>query len=91
MNLVGHGLNEMAQEVARHPARGPLVQLDEGELGRAVDGDEQVEPPFRRVDLRRIDVEIAERVGLEAGPLGLVAVDFWQSADAVALQATVQR
>ncbi len=36
-------------------------------------------------------MEIAERVGLEAGPLGLVAVDFWQSADAVALQATVQR
>ena len=67
------------------------MQLDEGEFGRAVDGDEQVEPPFRRVDLSQIDVEVAERVGLEARPLGLVAVDLRQSADAVALQAAMQR
>ena len=49
------------------------MELNEGEFGRAVDGDEQVEPPFRRVDLGQIDVEVAERVGLEARPLGLVA------------------
>ena len=42
------------------------MQFDEGKLGRAVDGDEQVEPAFRRVNLGQIDVEVAQRVGLEA-------------------------
>ena len=40
MHLVGHGLDEMPEEVARDPPRCLLVKLDEGELGRAVDGDE---------------------------------------------------
>ena len=31
------------------------MQLDEGELGRAVDGDAQVEAPFRCADLGQID------------------------------------
>lgn len=75
----------MPEEVACDPPSRLLVQLDEGELGRTVDGDEQVEPPFRRVDLGQIDVEVAERVGLEARPLGLVAVDLRQSADPVRL------
>ncbi len=81
----------MPEEVACDPPCRLLVQLDEGELGRTVDGNEQVEPPFRRVDLGQIDVEVAERVGLEARPLGLVAIDLRQSADPVALQATMQR
>ena len=88
---VGHGLDEMPEEIARDPPRRSSMELDEGELGRAVDGDEQVEPPFRRVNLGQIDVEVAERVSLEARPLGFVAADLRQSADAVALQAAVQR
>ena len=67
------------------------MELNEGELGRAVDGDEQVEPPFRRVDLSQIDVKVAERIGLEARAFGLVAVDFRQPADAVALEAAMKR
>ena len=81
----------MAEEVTRNPPCRSSMELNEGKLGRAVDGDEQVEPSFRRVDLSQIDVEVAERIGLEAGPLGLVAVDLRQSADAVALQAAMQR
>jgi hypothetical protein len=33
----------VAEEVARHTPRRLLVQLDEGELGRAVDGHEEVQ------------------------------------------------
>ena len=42
------------------------------------------------MNLSQIDVEVAERVGLEARPLGLVTVDLRQSADTVALQAAMQ-
>ncbi len=61
-----YGIERELQEIARDPPRRLLMQLDEGELGRAIDGDEQVEPALRRVDLGQIDVEVAERVGFEA-------------------------
>ena len=91
VHLVGHGLDKVPEEVACDPPRGSSMELNEGELGRAVDGDEQVEPPFRRVDLSQIDVKVAERIGLEARAFGLVAVDFRQPADAVALEAAMKR
>ena len=50
VHLEMHDLDEIAEEVARDPPRGLLVQLQEGELGRAVNGDEQVEPAFPRVN-----------------------------------------
>ncbi|KQU31932.1 hypothetical protein ASG63_15645 [Methylobacterium sp. Leaf94] len=65
MHLVRHRIDEMAEEVTRNPPRYLLMQFHEGELGRAVDGDEQVEPPFRRVDLSQIDVEVAGWVVFE--------------------------
>jgi hypothetical protein len=43
------------------------------------------------VDLGDVDVEEADRVGLEAGALGLVLPDVGQPGDAVALQGAVQR
>lgn len=50
---VGHGLNEMPEEVACDPPRGSFMELKEGKLSRAVDDDEQLEPSFRRVDSAR--------------------------------------
>jgi hypothetical protein len=41
------------------------VQFHEGELGGAVDGDKQVKFAFSRLNLSNINVEVAERVGLE--------------------------
>ena len=43
MNPVGRGGGEVTKEVARDPAGDLLMQLHEGELGRAVDRDEQGE------------------------------------------------
>ena len=42
MNLVGQRGGEVPQEVGGYPAGRLLVQLDEGELGGAVDRDEEV-------------------------------------------------
>ena len=70
-HLVRHGLDEMAEEVTCDLLRCRLMELNEGELGRAVCGNEQLEPPFRRVNLGQIDVEVAERVGLKREHLSL--------------------
>jgi len=57
----------------------------------AADGDEQVEAALLGTHLGNIQVKEADRVGLEAGALGLRAVCFRQASNAVALQAAVQR
>lgn len=90
VDLIGNGLGEVTQEVACDaPGRLP-VQLDEGELGRPVDGDQQVKPAFGRLHLGDVDMEEADRVDLELLLRGLFAVDVGQAPDAVALQAAVQ-
>lgn len=61
----------MPENGIRNTPGGLLVQLHEGELGRAINGDEQLEPPFFRVSFRQIDVEVAERVALKRDRLGL--------------------
>jgi hypothetical protein len=44
VDLVGHGLHHSVQEVSRDPRFGLLMEFGEGELGCAVNGNEQVEP-----------------------------------------------
>ncbi len=67
------------------------MQLREGELGCAINGHKQVEPAFFCVHLGDIDVEVADRVAPELLLGGLVAGHLGQAADAMALQAAVQR
>ena len=67
------------------------MQFDVGKLGGAVDRHEHVELSLFGPHLCDVDVEEADRVGLEL-LLGLfLAVDVWQPADAVTLIAPVQR
>jgi hypothetical protein len=44
-------------------------ELSDRELGGAVDGDEEIELALRRLHLGDVDVEEADRIGLEL-PLG---------------------
>jgi hypothetical protein len=88
---VRYGRGEVAQEVASDPASGFLVQLYKGELGGSVDGDQQVELSLLGSHLSEIDVEVADWIRLELLPRWLVPIDLGQSADAMALEATVQR
>ena len=91
MDLVGDGFDQPLEEVARRALFGLPMKLDESELARPVDGHEHVEPAFGGPHLGKIDVEEADRVGLELGLGGRLAFDFGQAADAVTLQAAVQR
>src|ERR1700678_380968 len=86
MDLVGDGGDQAAQEVSGSLARHLLVHLDEGELRRSVDGDDEVELALRGSNLGDVDMEIADRIGLEFAFGGGFAFDLRQPGDPMALQ-----
>ena len=65
MDLVRDDGDQAAQEVPGGAARHLLMQLDEGELRRSVDGDDEVELALRGSNLGEVDMKIADRIGLE--------------------------
>ena len=68
-----------------------LVQLDEGEVGNPVDGDQEMKPALRGLDLGDVDVDVAERVGLELAFASGGPLHVGQPGDAMPLQAAVRR
>ena len=80
----------VAQVYSGDGGGGLLMQFDEGELRGAVDGDEHVQLALLGPHLGDVDVEVADRIGLELLLRRLVAFDIGQAADAVALQTAVQ-
>ncbi len=90
MDPVGDGRDQAQQELPGDGRGGLFVQFDEGEFGRAVDGDEHVQLALNGANLGDIDVEVTNRVALELPLCRLVAFNIRQPADAVPLQATVQ-
>jgi hypothetical protein len=83
MDLVGDRFDEVQQEVGRDPPCGLLVQLGEGELRGPIDGDEEIEPALRGAYFGDVDVEVADRVGLELALYALAVLDVRESRDAV--------
>jgi hypothetical protein len=69
----------------------PLYQLHEGEFPFPINGHEQVELALGGLNLGDVDMEEADRVGLEPLLQLLVALDLRQSTDAVTLKASMQR
>ncbi len=90
VDLIRDGNDEAAQEVRRGAARHLLVHLDEGELRRSVDCDEQVELALRGSNLGDVDMKIADRIGLEFSFGRGFAFDLRQPGDPVALQTSVK-
>jgi hypothetical protein len=91
VDLVGHGLDQFAQELGRFHLACAFHETSKGELAGAVDSYEQPQLAFFRPHLGDVDVKVADWVGLEALLLRLVALHRRQAADAVPLQAAVQR
>jgi hypothetical protein len=90
VDLVGNGGDQAAQEVPCGEARHLLMQLDKGELRRSVDGDDEVELALRSSNLGDVDMEIADRIGLEFASGGGFAFDLRQPGDPIALQTPVK-
>ena len=60
MDLVRDGGDQAAKEAARGASRHLLVQLDEGELRRWVDGDDEIEFALRGSSFGDVDMELAD-------------------------------
>lgn len=90
VDFVGNRRDEVAQELGCDHLGGPLLQFDIGELARLIDGHEELQLAFSRLHLGDVDVEVADRIGLELLLGWFVAFDFRQAGNAVALQATMQ-
>ena len=91
VDLVGHGCNQGDQKGRCRHAACLFDQLGEGELGGAIDRDEEVKLALGRSNFCDVYVEVADRVAFElaAARLGAV-VDLRQAADPVTLKAAVQ-
>src|SRR5665213_1371517 len=90
VDLVGDSRDQSFEEGRGGDASGLLDRLHEGELAGAIDGNVEVELAFGGLDLREVDVKIADRISLELFLRRLVAFDLRQSADAVALKTAMQ-
>jgi hypothetical protein len=62
------------------------MHLDEGELRGAVDGGQKIELALLGPDFGDIDMEVADRIGLELLVPGRVTFHIGKPGDTVALQ-----
>ena len=65
MDLVRDSGDQVAQEVRGRAARHLLMQFDEGEFGGPINRDDEMELALSGSDLGDVDMETADRVGLE--------------------------
>ena len=90
VDAVRNGCNERFKKGRSGPHVGLFDEFNHGELRGSVDGHEQVELAFGGSDLGQVDVEEADRIGIELLPPGLVTLDIGQAADAVTFQTPMQ-
>lgn len=79
MDGIGYSLDQIAQELGCIHLSGFGVKLDEGKLGRSINGHKQIELALSGLDFSDIDVKVANGVTLELLFWLLVALDFRQS------------
>ena len=91
VDFIGDGGDQATQEISCGPPRDFLMQFDEGELRRPVDGDDEMELALSGSDLGEVDMEIADRIGLELTLGRSLAFDLRQPGDPMALKAAMQR
>jgi len=91
VDLVGHYLEHVLEELAGSLSVSCCNELSNGELECPVDADEQTELPFTGLHFRDVDVEEPDRIALELLPLGFVSLDIRQTRNSMSLQASMQR
>ena len=91
MTLIGHRFKHVLQELPGSLSVSRCNELSHSELASAINADEQVKLTFGGLHLGDINVKKACGVAFELLPLGLVALDIWQTRDAMPLQTAMQR
>lgn len=90
VDRVGHSGDQRDEECGSRCSAGPGYKLDKSELAGPVDRHIEIELAFGGTHFGDVDVEIADRVGLELPLRFLVARHLWQPADAMPLQTAMQ-
>lgn len=90
VDFVGNSLDQVVEESPGGGNRRLPHQPSEGVLRGAVHSHEEVELALLSADRGDVDVEGADRIGLERLFGRLVTGDLGQAADPMALQATMQ-
>jgi hypothetical protein len=91
VDLVWHGGDQVVQELCGYHLVGFGMQLGIGKLAGTVDGDNQMELAFFRAYLCDVDMEVATGIGRERFLRRFIAFHIRQAADAMPLQAAMQR
>ncbi|MGC0321001.1 hypothetical protein ABIG06_001630 [Bradyrhizobium sp. USDA 326] len=90
VDFVGGSLDQVVEESPGGGNGRLLHQPSEGVLRGAIHRHEEVELALLSANLGDVDMEVADRIGLERLLGRLVTGDLGQAADPMALQATVQ-
>lgn len=90
VDAVRNSFDERSEERDGGPRICFFDEFDDGELRGAVDGYEQVELAFGGPHLGQVDMEEADRMGIELLPLRHVPFHVRQTADAVTLQTSMK-
>ena len=91
VDTIRNGFDECFEEGSGRLHIGLFHEFHHGKLRGPVDGHEEVEFAFGRSHFGQIDMEEADRIGVELLSPGLVSLDLRQPADAMPFQATLQR
>ena len=91
VNFVRSGFNKRRRNKDADVLPVFLHKLYEGKFAGPVDHNIQVEPAFGGPYFGNVDVEIADRIGLELFLFRFVGFDFRQSRNAMTPQAAMQR
>jgi hypothetical protein len=91
VDTIWNGFDERLEERGGSLHICSFDEFDHSELRGSVDGHEQVELAFGRSHLSQVDVEEADRIGVELLPASLVPLNLGQAADAMAFQTTMKR
>ncbi len=86
VDLVWNSVSEAAKELRCDPACRPAVKLNKRELRRPIDGNEETEPALGSLHFGDIDMEEADRIGLELLLGDLLTPGIGKASDAIALR-----
>ena len=90
VDFVRNGFEKGFEEGCGRLSRSSLMQFGIGKLRRSVDRYEQIEFAFLGAHFGNVEMEIADRIGLELLSCRFVAFGFWQTTDPVPLKAPMQ-
>ena len=91
VDAIRNRCNQCFQESCRRAHIGLLDQFNKGEFRCAVDSYEEMEFSLCGSHFGQVDVKVSNRIAFKLLPLGLVALHFWQTADAMSPQTAMKR